>query len=509
MANPYEKYAKPKENPYQKYAPEDTLIDQAGRAAKDVVKIGGRGFANIPIGAMQLPGFPVEAIFSGGNFLRRQLDLPETQLQDSVAKDWGAEGWRRFFEGHVGKANIPAPTNEIERIADKTGQFVGGGLPFGPAGLVPSLTATAGSEVGRATDQAGLTGGYGETVGAVVGGAGPGLVRGQSTAGIRNAPTVEAIRKAKDAAYKAAEREGVIYTPQFLNRLNERVKQFAADRAYAHENQPGITAGLRGLQESVDSGANATLTHVDQVLRKRFGDAGGDFTRPSQQSMAAEIKSLIDEALDPANLQAGDVLAGNGARAAELITKARGLNQRMRLAERIDEALYQAENNAATSGVGGNLDNAMRQKIKAILNNPKRRASFSKPEREMMEKIVRGSWSQNKMRQIGGFAPGRGFLPAALLGHLGLTAVGAGVPAAATLPLALAYTGVTSGAKNLAEGLTRRNIDRLNAAVRGGRQVAQKTNRQRANDILLELRRRAELAGTSAAPGLIGATNQR
>lgn len=499
MANPYDKYAKAKENPYEKYAPpEDTLIDQA---AKSPV---GRAFANIPIGTMQLPGVPIELMFTGGNFLRRQMDLPETQLENSIAKDWGAEGWRKFFEGHVGKANIPAPTSEIERIADKTGQFVGGGLPFGPAGLAPSLTGVVGSEIGRVLDKEGISGGYGEPAGAVVGAGATGLVRGQATSGVESAPSIAALRAAKNAAYTASEREGAIFTPAAMQRLYSEAAADATNFGHAAANEPGIAAALKELDNLQNS--NVTLKGLDTV-RKQVSNAGKNYQNQAQVALSGRIKDVIDNFLD--TLQPGEVLSGNYKRAVDLIKQARSINQRYRLGQQIEEARYQATNQAASSGVGGNIENAMRQKIKAILNNPKRRASFNASERKLMERINHGSWSQNRLRQIGGFAPSKGFLPAALLAQLGLSAAGAGVPAGVTIPAALAYTTVTSGAKKLGESLTSRNIDRLSAAVRNERNAAPPTPRQRANHLLLEMKRRAALAAQASVPGAIGAANQR
>lgn len=486
----------------KKRQPRDLLGDQ-GQDSNVLADLGkeameglpGRFGVNVARGAMQLPGLPVEAIFGGGNFLRRQLGLPETRLEDSIAKDWGSEGWLRAAQSVVGKDNLPAPANELERVTDKAGQFVGGSLPFGPSGLVPALTATAGSEVGRATDEAGLTGGYGEFGGALLGGMAPGVVRGATTS-IPSAPSLDAIRRAKDAAYAATEREGVIFTPDFLKRLKTDVETEFGKRAYLPENEPGLGGFLRVLEES--QGKNATLTHVDK-LRKAAGNAAGDFTKPSQQSLAARTKEIIDEALDTA--QANEVMTGDHVKAVKLIKEARNLNQRMRLAETIDEAMFQAKNQAASSGTGGNLENAMRQKIKAILNNKKRRASFSPSERRMMEKIVEGSWTQNRLRQVGGFAPSKGFLPAALLASLGIGSVTGGVPAAVSIPSVLGYAAITQGSKRLAEQITERNIARLNANVRLG---GQPMPRNVVNDALREMNRRAKLAGKSALPATPG-----
>jgi hypothetical protein len=76
----------------------------------------------------------------------------------------------RFLAGQGGLGLPPIvgqePATEGERIGRKAGQLVFGG---GPAGAGAGLTATATSEIGRALDKAGVTGGYGEVGGLLVG----------------------------------------------------------------------------------------------------------------------------------------------------------------------------------------------------------------------------------------------------------------------------------------------------------------------------------------------------
>ena len=335
---------------------------------------------------------------------------------------------------------------------------------------------------------------------------GPGLVRGQTTAGVRDAPSIAAIRAAKNKAYTASEAEGAIFTPQAMQRLYSEASGNAANFSHSAVNEPSIAAALKEL-EKLQAG-NVTLKGVDTV-RKQISNAGKNYQNQAQVELSRRLKEVIDNFTDPANIKAGDVLTGDLPRAVELLSKARSLNQRYRLGKTVAEAEYQAKNQAASSGVGGNLDNALRQKIKSILNNPKRRASFNASEIKLMERINSGSRSQNALRAIGGFSPAKGLLPAALLGTLGFSAAGAGVPTVPMLALAAAYAGVTHGSKRMAESLTKRNFDRLSSAVRNERGAAPATAKQRANALLLEMQRRAKLAAKSAAAGTPGAVMMR
>lgn len=133
-------------------------------------------------GAASLPGLPIDAMVAGGNFIRRQFDAPEVDLNDTIAKDWGGQGWWKAAQRNIpglDKVQVAAPTNDAERLAQKGGLFFGGALPFGAAGMLPTATAVGGSEVGRAVDQAApeYTNSYGEAVGALAGSLAPSAAR--------------------------------------------------------------------------------------------------------------------------------------------------------------------------------------------------------------------------------------------------------------------------------------------------------------------------------------------
>lgn len=486
MANPYEQFAKPKDNPYAKYG-EGEGESIVGQVAKDTMEgLPGRFGVRTAQGFLGLPGAPIDAMVAGGNFLRRQFDAPEVPVVPGTpAYDWGSQGWREFFEKYVGKPNITAPTNEAERITDKAGSFVGGALPFGPAAMVPALTATAGSELGRATDQAGITGGYGEFAGAIAGGMAPGLVRGQTTSGITGkAPTNEQLRTTAEQAYQQADNAGVIVNPGGVGGLAAEAKQVAADFAFDPALQPGVKVILDRLDEA--SQGNVTLKGID-TIRKMAGNVARDGANPSQRELASRLMEKIDDFVD--NLGPGNVISGNPQAAATALKTARDAWRRMRKSEMVDEALTKAERRAASTGSGGNADNATRQNIRAILDSPKKARMFSNAEKRLMERVVRGTTSQNALRLIGKLSPEGNGLMAAL-----------GIGATAANPVMSTFPAAGFVAKQVADALTKRNVTRLSEAVRQGGA----TSRATANELLLELQRRAKLAGKSTLPVLPG-----
>lgn len=120
-------------------------------------------------GLARLPGAPLDIMAAGGNFLRRQFGLPETQLADTSAKDWGSQGWEAWARRNgVIPSNLPTPTTPEQAFARKAGNFAGGSLPFGPSAMIPAATGAIGSEVGKT-----IGGDTGEVVGGIIGSLAP------------------------------------------------------------------------------------------------------------------------------------------------------------------------------------------------------------------------------------------------------------------------------------------------------------------------------------------------
>ena len=77
--------------------------------------------------AASLPGMPLDAIVGGGNFLRRQFNLPEVDPAHSGLGDirpWMGQGWTDFAARNgLIDSNRPAPTTELGRASRKAGAF--------------------------------------------------------------------------------------------------------------------------------------------------------------------------------------------------------------------------------------------------------------------------------------------------------------------------------------------------------------------------------------------------
>jgi hypothetical protein len=65
---------------------------------------------------------------------------------------------------------------------------------------------------------------------------------------------------------------------------------------------------------------------------------------------------------------------------------------------------------ADTANSGQNLDNAIRQRVKAILQSPKQAAGFSPEELATLNEVARGTASRNAIRYVGNWLGGGGGL---------------------------------------------------------------------------------------------------
>jgi len=212
--------------------------------------------------------------------------------------------------------------------------------------------------------------------------------------------------------------------------------------------QPGVTAVLRRLSGLKDQ--NVTLKGMD-IIRRVAGNAAMQADNPSQQTLARKIIDRIDDHID--QLADDDILTGSRAGVHHL-KEARQLWGRLRRSEMVDTAAAKAELRAASTGSGGNADNATRQNVRRLLERPK---GMTAAEKNAADKVVRGTTGQNALRLAGKLSPSGNGLMAAL-----------GVGGAMVNPaIGVASLGGMA-AKSIADRMTTRNVQRLSQIIRSG-----------------------------------------
>lgn len=296
--------------------------------------------------------------------------------------------------------------------------------------------------------------------GAMIGGAAGGALGGLGNAISRRAagrsiPAVDDLRAISDAGYKAADAADVVVRPEGVRRLAAETVRDLTDYGYHPQLQPRIGAVLNEMERL--SGVNSTYKGLD-TFRKIVGQVAGS-NDASERAMATRIMARLDDYM--ANLPADDVITGNAAQASAGIRQGRENWARMRRAEMVDTAAVKAQRRADTSGTGGNLENAMRQNVRQILDNPRRSRGMTDTEKDLAERIVHGTTTQNALRTVGRLSPSTGGLSAQ-----------ANVMATILNPLLAIPGAIGTGAKMTADRMTLRNVERLSEAIRSGGMTA-------------------------------------
>lgn len=357
----------------------------------------------------------------------------------------------------------------VGKIAGGLG--AGGVMAKGGASLLNGAQPTLASMAGRGAAEGAIYGGaYGagegsgldERVSNALWGAGTGAVIGGGSGALgsigagkvdRSAlPTADDWLEKANAAYQRADDAGVMYSKDAMSRIKDNLTNDFADFGYHPDLQPGAKVALNEINRLADE--NVTFKGVD-TARKIAGNA----FQPGNKSNNA-LNSKIVTALDDlvTNPQAGDVIAGDSAQAAAAIKEARAAYGQGRKLETLDGLLEKAGRRAARTGSGGNIQNATKQELSKILDNPKLRRGFTPDELKAVEKAVMGTPTEKALRLVGKLSPeGNGLMM--MLQMLGGASTGG-----ATLPSAV----VGMAAKRGAEAMQRNSAQIAESLIASG-----------------------------------------
>lgn len=298
-------------------------------------------------------------------------------------------------------------------------------------------------------------------------------------------PSVEALKSSAHAAYDRADQAGLQIGQAAFTDIAQDLARTAREAGIDKTIHPKATAAVGRVEEAI--GSSPSLKETDLLRRVLRGAAGS--LEPDERRIGKTLIERLDDRV--ASLGPDDVVSGNPADALSALREGRDLWGRARRAEMIDEATLKAERRAASTGSGGNVDNATRQNIRAILDNPKKARGFSQAERDAMETVVRGTPIQNAARLAGKLSPeGNGL---ALMLSLGGAAVD---------PRTLAASAFGFGAKRFADAGTARSLGLLDTIVRNGGELP-------VSPLALPFREGGERLGRGLSFGVLPVANQR
>jgi hypothetical protein len=473
---PWEKYQQPAAGPWAKYAqsapveqaaaqPEQPgFLQSAGEAVSDfgsTLKNQGLSFnlGDEAFGALNTPvemavraytgedagkgiGERISGAYTAGRDWRREQD-EAARKRSPIASTVGEIAGGMLTGGGAAKAGMTLLNAGKATIPGMVARGAGEGAAYGAVHGFGS-----GEGLDDSIDQAVMGG----AVGTVTGG-GVGALAGkmaQSTAS-KAIPTRDAVTRRSDSLYKAAKSSGVTLNPATSARLADEIKVALDGAAFHPRIHPKVAAAF---DEVVGEAGNPLdLQRVDHL--RRIAGAAAKSNEADERRVASAMIDKMDDFADA--LTPADVSGSNPASAVGYLKEARRLWSIKRKDEMIADALERAERRAASTGSGGNVDNAIRQNIRSILDNPKKVRGFSKEERALMERIVRGGAGQNTLRLIGKLSPqGNGLMAALGLGATVANPVMAAAPAAGLM------------AKSIADRITPANVARLSGVVRSG-----------------------------------------
>lgn len=332
------------------------------------------------------------------------------------------------------------------RVMQEAGAWAvpGGGLAAKTAApfktVAKELPAVFTSGAGAATAQAiAPDNPLAEFAGQMIGALAPGGVSRAVTK--PKSPDINELRVTRDRAYEAVKKLGASYTPQSYDKMlvdlvqdvkSDSISPTRHERAYSFINDM--------IQRR--NGKPMTLTELDQLRQ----EVRRDLITPAYSNPNAAADAHFGEKI----LDAIDDMIASDASGSQTMKVARESHARLRKSELIEEAIEKAERRASSTGSGGNLNNALRQNIRAILDNPKRRKGFSKEELAAMEDLVRQGKMENFLRVVGKLSPsGNGLMAALGIGGAMLNPAIGGVSLGGAAAKWLADTGTSRKATKL------------------------------------------------------------
>jgi hypothetical protein len=269
--------------------------------------------------------------------------------------------------------------------------------------------------------------------------------------GARETPTMDELLEAGRAGYKNPELTAIRLKPTVGATLQQQITGELIEHGIYEPVASKTYALLKKLQEPAEA-SHTTFAELNSV-RKALGhlSRAGDAEPAAAQIASRHISDYFDQ------VPAADLIGGKPDRAAQILREANANYGAGMRSKTIGEAVEKGRFAAETAGSGANLTNALRQQIKAIVNNPKAVKYFSAEEKEQMKDILRGSKVGNAARlmsKMSMYHPLTGWgtlLGGALTGH---TALGVGALMAGNV------------AKKVSEKDTLRLIDKLDQSIR-------------------------------------------
>jgi hypothetical protein len=436
---------------------------------EDVAKSFGAGLGRGLIGGAGAVGDVRSAVSSAADWLAQKSGFTPQQVLDT----------KQFVQHALPFGNLlaAAPTSQqlTSTVEGVTGPFY---QPKTTAGeyartageFTPGIIGGPGGLLRRAVTNVAVPALLSETAGQLTAGtpaeawarAGAALAGGAGASALANRarevlPTAQQIRDAATANYQHPDIAAVQIAPDHVNTIANDVTAQLEKQGFRATTPEAGASTFRSVDLLRQPTGAAPVTIDDiQAVRKNLGVMAAERNAQALPTPNATAAGLANRAIGQhiENLQQPNLLAGDAQRASQLLKEAnKDWAAQSKLFD-VETRLTKAERQAARSGMGSNIDNALRQKISGILDVPARQAGYTPEELAQMEKIVRGTVPANALRIAGKLGP-HGALSTML--NLGAAVKTGG----ASIPLTLGALAARKGA----EALTQRGATELQRMI--------------------------------------------
>ncbi len=406
-------------------------------------------------GTLGFPGDAASLLNKGIDWASGKVGLPVAPSSDVGTSDQIARGLEKA-------TGVPLePQNEAEAIARRVGGFASGAIG-GPAGVGARLLRVLGPALGSETAGQLTKGTAAEPIARIAGAVAGGGVGALPKAANAAVPAVDELKAAARAGYQHPEVAAVEIKPQAVSNLAFQIHSDLAKDGFRPITTPKAFGVVNELQ--VPKGiASVKIADLDSV-HKALGNVAREVDTVGRPTADAAAASRAVKRLDDflGNLKQPDLLAGDASLAVPILNDARKNWGAAMRAEDLGVRLTRAERQAAKAGSGANIQNAIKQKVSAVLDVPQRSVGYSAAEKAQAERVVRGSPAENLLRKAGklGFNDGL-----TLMAH-----AAAAVPSGgASIPIGVAGT----IARKAAEKMTSNQAQKLEEMLRARSPLAQ------------------------------------
>lgn len=284
--------------------------------------------------------------------------------------------------------------------------------------------------------------------------------------------------------YTGADAEGVMFSNAAAKSMLGDIQNEFAKKSFEPILEPGADRVLKVLTQRIEAGNPMSAEGL-----KAIKSATNSQFIPGNDRNTMLLKILKGKVDDFTSSPAG-AIAGDAQKAAGMRKEADALWAQKKKIEAVRKALEKGENRAARTGSGGNTENAVKQELAKVIDDPRKGRGFTPDERSMVEDVVYNQTGRDALRLAGKLSPFK---------HGGAAAIGAGGLMIEPITAATVMAGGTA-AKLLGNAIQRSKAKQIEKLIAVGGNRANLPRPTATQKAAIEAIRRALLVGGATVP---------